>query len=242
MKHVRRLLLTMVLAVMMLIPAQTAFAGLRVPAIKPGEVLQPVKTLAWQGKLLRNVNTKYGSYPAGTEVTIIKGGGSCIIKLDGHNYKISRQYLTFEKDLATVVDDGDYNRTTKDSFANDYRRKSKTQYFVWVSLDKQRINIYKGKNRNWTLIKVFKCTTGADNSTPMGNFTIRRKMHSFTGQYGSPLYFYMEFAGSGFHRWPGGGIETIGTHTQSHGCIRMVQKDAIWMYKKVPIGSKVLIY
>ena len=242
MKNLRRLLLTFAIALMALLQADIVFAAVKIPAIMPGETLQTVKTLAWKATLRRTVKTKYGRFKAGTTVTVIKGGSKCIISLGGHNYKIASKYLSFGQDLASIVTDGDYNTSTKISYANSTKRTSKTSYLVWVSLDKQRINVYKGSSGNWKLVKVFKCTTGANNSTPIGTFTIRKKMHSYTGQYGSPLYFYMEFAGSGFHRWPGSGVGTIGTHPQSHGCIRMRQSDAIWMYKNVPLKTKVIIY
>ena len=78
---------------------------------------------------------------------------------------------------------------------------------------------------------------GRDNSTPLGNFTIKAKYPNYGG-----LAYYMEFSGSGFHRWPGVGVESIGTHTQSHGCIRMTQNDVIWMYNNLPVGTRVWIY
>lgn len=242
MRKLRKLLLMAVISVMMLIPADLAFAAVRIPAIQPGEPIQQVDTLAWVATLKRAVRTKYGRFKAGTRVTVIKGGSKCTIRLKGHNYKIASRYLNFKKDLASIVGGSDYNTSTKIAFANQKTRTSKTNYLIWVSLDKQRLNLYRGSNRRWELIKVFKCTTGMMNMTPVGNFTIGWKKHSYTGQYGSPLYFYMEFSGSGFHRWPGKGVGTIGTHPQSHGCIRLREKDAAWLYRNVPTKTKVVIY
>ena len=225
MKKLHRLLLIIMTAFLLLVPADAAFAAKKSSVIRPGESLQQVRTLSWKATLLRNVRTKYGRFRAGTVVTVVRGGAKCIIRLKGHNYSISRQYLSFGQDLASVVTKGDYNKLTKTTYINSTAHKSKSS------------NIFRGKNKKWKLVKVFKCTTGRENSTPIGNFVIKAKYPS----YGN-LAYYMEFSGSGFHRWPGVGVESIGTHTQSHGCIRMTQSDIIWMYNNLPVGTRVWIY
>ena len=232
MRKIRRLLVVLAVA-MMMIPADAAFAAKKTSVIRPGESLQQVRTLAWKATL----RTKYGRFKAGTVVTVVRGGAKCIIRLKGHNYNISRKYLNFAQDLASVVTKGDYTKRIKNTYINSAAHKSKSKYLVWVSLDKQRVNVFKGSNKKWKLVKVFKCTTGRDNSTPIGNFTIKSKVPNYNG-----LAYYMAFSGSGFHRWPGMGVESIGTHTQSHGCIRMTQNDVIWMYNHLPVGTRVWIY
>ena len=237
MKKLHRLLLIIMTAFLLLVPADAAFAAKKSSVIRPGESLQQVRTLSWKATLLRNVRTKYGRFRAGTVVTVVRGGAKCIIRLKGHNYSISKQYLSFGEDLASVVTKGDYTKRIKNTYINSAAHKSKSKYLVWVSLDKQRVNVFKGSNKKWKLVKVFKCTTGRDNSTPIGNFTIKSKVPNYNG-----LAYYMAFSGSGFHRWPGMGVESIGTHTQSHGCIRMTQSDIIWMYNNLPVGTRVWIY
>ena len=160
MKKLHRLLLIIMTAFLLLVPADAAFAAKKSSVIRPGESLQQVRTLSWKATLLRNVRTKYGRFRAGTVVTVVRGGAKCIIRLKGHNYSISRQYLSFGQDLASVVTKGDYNKLTKTTYINSTAHKSKSRYLVWVSLDKQRVNICRGKNKKWKLVKVFKCTTG----------------------------------------------------------------------------------
>lgn len=242
MTRVRKGLILLLTAAMLLVSAEGVSAkSLKIPPVRETDRLQKVNTIAWRASLNTNVKTKHGSYPKGTIVKVLRGGSKCKVKLDGHTYRIARKYLTFLNDLANSRKD--YNTKTKLHFANKKSRKSKTNYLVWVSLDKQRINIYKGSNKNWTLKKVFKCSTGAENGTPLGDFTIRKKMPSFTGQYGSPLWYYMDFAGSGFHKWPGPiDRKLYGKHTASHGCIRLSLSDISWMYKHLPVTTKVVIY
>ena len=83
MRKIRRLLVVLAV-VMMMIPADAAFAAKKTSVIRPGESLQQVRTLAWKATLLRND----GRFKAGTVVTVVRGGAKCIIRLKGHNYNI----------------------------------------------------------------------------------------------------------------------------------------------------------
>lgn len=245
MKRMKKLLL--VLAVMMMMTAGTALtasAAVKIPAIKPGERIQKVKTLAWNAKLKANVRTKYGKYKAGKTVKVLSTGSTCIIRLKGkdgknHKYKIARKYLYLTDALVTSKK-GDYNTSTKIRFVNKTKRTSKTKYFIWVSLDKQRVNVYQGKSRKWKLVRVMKCSTGVGAATPVGTFTIDFKEPEY--EY---LTYYLEYSGSGFHMWPGvypNMKKTLGRDVASHGCIRLTYSDSKWMYKKIPVGTRVLIY
>ena len=131
MRKIRRLLVVLAV-VMMMIPADAAFAAKKTSVIRPGESLQQVRTLAWKATLLRNVRTKYGRFKAGTVVTVVRGGAKCIIRLKGHNYNISRKYLNFAQDLASVVTKGDYTKRIKNTYINSAAHKSKSKYLVWV--------------------------------------------------------------------------------------------------------------
>lgn len=240
MKRIKKLLLLLAVMVMMVTgTGMTASAAVKIPAIKPGETIQRVKTLAWTAKLKVNVKTKYGRYSAGTVVKVLKTGGVCIIELKGHKYKIGRSNLLLMDALVTSKK-GDYNTSTKIRFANKRKRKSSTPYLIWVSLDKQRVNVYKGKARHWQLIRVMKCSTGVGAATPVGTFTIGFKKTEF--EY---LTYYMEYSGSGFHVWPGmypNMKQTLGKDVASHGCIRLGYKDAKWLYETIPLNTKVIVY
>lgn len=241
MKRIRKMLL--ILAVMLMTAlgsGMTASAGVQIPAIVPGEPITQVKTLRWKATLGKNVKTKYGRFKRGTSVIVTRTGNRCIILLKGHRYRISRRYLEFTKALVTSQTEGDYNTSTKIQFANKKRRKSKTKYFIWVSLDKQRVNVYQGKSKNWRLIRVMKCSTAKGAGTPTGYYRIGFKKREF--EY---LSNYMEFAGSGFHMWPSvypNAKQTLGNDVASHGCVRLYWGDSNWMYNHIRTGTRVLIY
>ena len=87
--------------------------------------------------------------------------------------------------------------------------------------------------------KTFKCSTGAKQTpTPTGWMRV-----DFKRMYVEGLKYYTEVCGSGMHRWPGGGKSAyLGKHTASHGCIRMSEDSAKWVYKHVPVRSTVYCY
>ena len=70
MKRVRKLLLALIVLSMsqLAFAPEAVFAAKVIPAIQPGEVLQHVKSLAWNAVLKKNVKTKYGRYKAGKKL------------------------------------------------------------------------------------------------------------------------------------------------------------------------------
>lgn len=241
MRRFRKLLLMFVVMLMVAGGSTlTASANLPIPIIKPGEKLMPVKTLSWDAVLKVKVKTKYGKFKAGTKVLVLKTGSKCTIVLKNRKYKISRAYLRILNAHVTSVSEGDYNTSTKIDYANKKDRKSATRYLIWVSLDKQRVNVYTGSNRKWKLIRVMRCSTGRSAATPIGTFVIHFKEKEY--QY---LTNFMEFCGSGFHMWPGmypNANQTLGRDVASHGCVRLTKKDSQWMFDNIPVGTRVVIY
>ena len=206
MKRVRKLLLALIVLSMsqLAFAPEAVFAAKKIPVIQPGETLQHVKSLAWNAVLKKNV----GRYKAGEKVVVIKGGVNCIIQLGKHNYRINRKYLLFTTDRASIMTEGDYNTSTKIHFANSKKRNSKTQYLIWVSLDKQRVNVYKGSDRRWNLIRVMECSTGRANSTPIGNRTIRSKKKFF--EY---YMYFLEYGGE-YSGWYESSVLLIGSYCE----------------------------
>lgn len=245
MKSIRNVLLLLsVMMCMMVGGVFTASAEVPIPAKEPGEKVQKVKTLAWTAKLRRSVKTKYGTYKAGTKVIVVRPGRKCIVQIGKHQYKIGKSALRLISGIVTSVTDGDYNVTTKLAYVNRKKIASRTKFLIWVSLDKQRVNVYYGKAYKWKLIRVMRCTTGRGSSTPIGYFTIGWKEHPY-----KTLTNYMEYSGSGFHKWPHtvpGCKKLIGnvvTNTLgSYGCIRVDKKDSYWMFAKIPVHTKVVIF
>ena len=81
-------------------------------------------------------------------------------------------------------------------------------------------------------------------ATPLGRKTIIRKERAvYSEEFESWLIYFLEFGGSGIHKWPGPhATEFIGREPCSHACVRLRQAPAIWVYKHVPVGTRLFIY
>ena len=116
---------------------------------------------------------------------------------------------------------------------------------LWISLDKQRVNVFKGSNRNWKLVKTFKASTGmADyptlDQTFKKKYVAQKKMLVVDG-----LQYYTVFYGSGIHKWPGGDMAaSIGKVPMSHSCVRLKGSNAKWIFSNtnVPLRSRIWIW
>jgi len=101
-------------------------------------------------------------------------------------------------------------------------------------------------------ITAFLCSTGLDDATPRGTFTIRNKLYKH--QLNGPTwgYYCSHIADSIlFHSLPqetperydlpAAKYNLLGEQA-SEGCIRLRMGDAHWIYENIPVGTEVLIY
>lgn len=110
------------------------------------------------------------------------------------------------------------------------------------------VTVYKGD----TPVKAFLCSTGLNNATPLGTFTILDKLqrHELNG----PTWgYYCSHITSDilFHSIPAPTTDrtqvpsykfNVLGQQASQGCIRLAMGDAKWLYDTVPIGTTVVIY
>ena len=239
--------LLLALVVFLLVPAGYAHAEPPYKKCTPGEV----HPIWWKAALRYDVQTKVIetrekiTLHQGKKVTLVYKRNSKRKKImldDGTHCFVPPNSLNVIEDACT---DGDYSKQTKIAFVNSRRLISKTKYLIWVSTDMQSLNIFTGSNRKWEFLKSYKCSTGmAGYETPIGLRYIVAKMdvcHSI--QWESDLPYFLSFGGSGIHRWPGGSMRgKIGKHPCSHSCIRLSQSPAVWVYRHIPVGTRLLIY
>ena len=124
---------------------------------------------------------------------------------------------------------------------------SATKYFTWVDLSRQRVSIFTGGTKHWTLVKTYSCATG-NNVTPSkrGLFTIQDKGYSFVAGPGAIVKYWTRYSGnymlhSVILNNSGSVIDgTLGKRV-SHGCIRMPLDMAKWYYDNMPKGSLIWV-
>lgn len=212
---------------------------------------EEVKTIRWSAKIKRNIKQKVDTnlktpsdkgigtkikVKKGTRVTVIQrdyhekaGVSQCMLK-NGRVIYVPNKYLYFTAPICTGSK-GDYSRETKEAYINGQTIKSGDKYLLWVSLDKQRVNVFTGSSRNWKLIKVFKTSTGKADAPTLDQSFLRDYRIQWKKKEVTGLYFYSAVYGSGIHRFPGSGAsKALGIKPISHSCIRLAQNNAIWIY------------
>ena len=211
-----------------------------------------VETIHWSAKLKINVqatvteNKKQKDSAVGKKIKIKKNTSLTIYQRDYHEKKgvsqcmlkngrvvyIPNKYLKITKPICSGKKD--YTTATKEAYVNNQKITSNDQYMIWVSLSKQRVNVFRGSNHNWKLINCWKCSTGKADAPTLDqsfkkNYVIQWKKKEVDG-----LYWYSAVYGSGFHKFPGGGQSSaLGIKPISHSCIRLSQNYAKWIFNNM---------
>lgn len=246
----RQLFVTTVLMVALCVAfSATAFAKV--------DKRKKVHSIYWKARLKTDVSFQDDyeeiELEKGDEVLVVSRpntGTPCLCEVDGTRFRIAYKSLEFITDACTIGD-GDYSVAVKEDFVNErYHLTSKTNYLIWTSLDKQRVNVFKGsgKGGDWELIRVIKCSSGMATHPTRVHFNMEVDFKERVYRYSSSVIntvteYYVEFSGSGFHKWVGGGYsKNIGKHPASHSCIRLPTSDAIWMFNTIPLHTRVVNY
>ena len=140
----------------------------------------------------------------------------------------------------------DYNHDDKEIWVNVRQYTSATDYLVWVSLSCQKVNVFEKSADGWTLCKVMPCASGA-NSTPTPTGVYAVSYHQPKWDYGSfwcgPVTGFE--GGYAFHSWlrrpDGSAYDLTMGQPVSHGCIRMEDAGAQYMYA-LPMQTRVIIF
>lgn len=163
--------------------------------------------------------------------------------------------------LEQVLDFGT-NYTVKAQIVSEYGEKSNPVEFqfttipleedrIWVEVilgTEQRVIVYKGKK----VIKTMLCSGGTtDEPTILGTYYIQdRGPEFFSSKYKEGATYWIRFQGNYlFHSVPRDENwiikkeeeDKIGTPA-SHGCIRLVETDAKWLYENIPQNTMVIIH
>ncbi len=221
-------------------------------------ILMDVHSLWWKAtlksdKTVRNEAGEKVKFPKGSKVIVTSRpntGKNCRCMKDGISFSMAKAGLNFVTDACTIKE-GDYNVLTKEHFVNvKHHISSPTDYLIWASLDKQRVNIFQKDETTgeWKLIRVSKCSSGyAYAPTKIGfnmDVSFKKRVYSYSNPtFHATVEYFCEFSGSGFHKYAGGGkAKNLGKHPVSHSCIRLPKKHAVWMFENIPVKTRVIIY
>ena len=126
--------------------------------------------------------------------------------------------------------------------------------FVRVVLDEQRTYVFNTRRK---LIATIPSSTGLDDTTPTGTFTVFSKSAQtfYTPNPAEKMRWMVRFTKGreggniGFHGIPyrvNGSVEVpfrtpLGQEPSSHGCIRLAVPDAKWIFDNIDIGTMVSV-
>lgn len=147
-------------------------------------------------------------------------------------------------DIKLNINNPKFNRK-KEPNRND---SNEPNYRIEVSTSEQNVRIFD----NNSMIKECIVSTGRNNSTPLGDFTIQNRGEwFFSEKYQEGAKWWVSFKDYGiylFHSVPMDREKNIiekeadklGSPV-SHGCVRMRVEDAKWIYDNIPEGTPVHI-
>lgn len=190
-----------------------------------------------------------GTIPANTKCIYVNYSGTYAAKvrlIDGRTGWILWSDLNIS--AKNYVQKTDYTMEQKVNFVNNKQYESTTKYLVWISLLKQKVNVFYGEKGNWKLVQSFQCSTGK-NTTPTigGVFRYQYRMNNWDfGSYyvNKPMIFN---GGHAFHtltyvKTSGGLLDARLQSTVSAGCIRMPDADVDWLWNNMPFGTTVVVF
>lgn len=156
-----------------------------------------------------------------------------------------------EKIKNTVKDYGlrnakNYNASVQ-KLVNSQNYYSTTNFLIYVDKANFKVNIFKGKEKNWVLQKSFLCTIGKKSTpTPIGTFAIGVKGLYFGVNKGYKCWYYTSFKGnylfhSIIYNLDGSVRDGRLGMALSDGCIRLSKINAKYIWDTIPAKTKVII-
>jgi hypothetical protein len=119
-------------------------------------------------------------------------------------------------------------------FPNAYRVPVEPAHFIVV--DKSQFMLYYMEH-GW-VVRAIKCVLGKPSSpTPLGHFRIYAKDPHMWGPYGPRRMRYLGLFA--IHGTDQPGLLNRFPRNYSHGCTRLANRDIIWLYGRVPVGTAV---
>nr|WP_307990140.1 L,D-transpeptidase [uncultured Niameybacter sp.] len=137
-----------------------------------------------------------------------------------------------------------------EAYFNSLNKTSKTSYYIWTDLYRQKTYVFQKKKGEWKLIRTMLTSTGLNKTpTPTGEFVVNAYVPAFGMDkgyqcktalhlFGDYLYHSVLFDVKG--KYIISGLDKLGERA-SHGCLRLSPEDSKWLYETMPLGTGVMI-
>ena len=173
----------------------------------------------------------------GTKVTATARSSKVVtvIMKDGTRVKVKGSDLRYNSINATTQE---YATNVKEAFVNEKGYSSRTKYLIWISQYTLSVNVFKGQQGSWKLVRRMPCIIGKDGKTSTGTFRLCRKDYAYGGVRVYFTWNEQKQWGNSFHRRVDG--HTRGAY--SHGCVRLSDADLSYINNTCPMGTTVVSY
>ena len=173
----------------------------------------------------------------GTKVTATARSSKVVtvIMKDGTRVRVKGSDLRYNSINAT---NQEYATNVKEAFVNEKRYSSRTKYLIWISQYTLSVNVFKGQQGSWKLVRRMPCIIGKDGRTSIGTFRLCRKDYAYGGVRVYFTWNEQKQWGNSFHRRVDG--HTRGAY--SHGCVRLSDADLSYINNTCPMGTTVVSY
>lgn len=137
-----------------------------------------------------------------------------------------------------------------EAYFNSLNKISKTPYYIWTDIYRQKTYVFQKKSSEWKLIRNMPTSTGYNKTpTPTGEFTVNAYVPAFGMNkgyqcktalhlFGDYLYHSVLFDVKG--KYVISGLDKLGERA-SQGCLRLSPEDSKWLYETMPLGTGVMI-
>lgn len=186
------------------------------------------------------------TFQKGEKVKATQRPGKAWIALlpSGETARINRDTFRFKQQITNHSEK--YDRATAEAWINNRGTASDTKYLLWCNKYQQRGYIFQGSAGNWKLIKRINLCSGSiangqGSDTKISfKYKIYDKQQKFKGPHGFQ-YWNQHFSspyGNSIH-YRGGSKKG---KPLSHGCLTSGKPGSQWMFKMLPVGTRVVVY
>lgn len=168
-------------------------------------------------------------------------------------YTEDGQFGYVDIDCISIPEESDiltepYPNEVMEDYVNRKGYDSSTGYLIWVSLKTQTVNVFQGRQGNWSLIRSMPCASGK-NSTPTARGSFSTDYTLWEWDFGTYKVRYVTvfYGGYAFHsrvysRDYSVMLDDAISYPASDGCLRMLDEDCRYIMEKLPLGTRVVVY
>lgn len=238
--------ITALAVVVVLLSVWTSSFGMAVVNAKEFVPERDVMSLVKPSIIYATMKVTEKEVAKGSVVEVLRdnGYGSYLIQIGKRTVWVKGTSLIIPEDPKTNTE-----RLTDDElmyYVNQKGFSSGSEYFVWIDLDRQLLNVFSGSKGNWKLVKSLSCSTGRNvTPTPRGTYMPVSYGKSFGSYNREGAKNYVSFWGDYMvHSLPYLHNKVsdyrVGLRL-SHGCVRIAVDESKWFYNTIPKKTTIWI-